>query len=159
MLAGQCDVGRRRMRTLLAGTYSAGELDAALDAVTLGSCAKSGAASARKKPAVSVEDARALFASAHEAAQAGDVTRCRTLGLEATRLAEPGQPIEVSSQLGGAIAVTNDCLAKNGDCATARKNFVAQYPKLYPQLVAQGVDEAQRESMFASSYPHCKGAP
>jgi serine/threonine protein kinase len=158
MLAGQCTGGRKRMRGLLAGAYAAGDLDDAVDAVTIGSCPK-GAGKRAPKATVSVEDARALFSEAQAASQAGDVAKCRRVGLDATRLAEPGQPIEVSSMLGGAIALTNDCLSKNGDCATARKNFVAQYPKLYPQLVAGGLDEAQRDSMFDASYPHCKKSP
>jgi hypothetical protein len=158
MLAGQCDAGRQRMRGLLAGSYSPVALEAALDAVTVGSCPK-GNTKRPPKAIVSVEDARALFGEAQAASQAADVAKCRRVGLDATRLAEPGQPIEVSSMLAGAIALTNDCLSKNGDCATARKNFVAQYPKLYPQIVALGVDEAQREAMFSSSFPQCKRSP
>jgi hypothetical protein len=158
MLAGQCAAGRKRMRGLLAGAYAAGDLDDAVDAVTIGSCPK-GAPKGAPKATLSSEDALALFTEAQAAAQAGDVAKCRRIGVDATHLAQPGQPVEVSSRLGGAIALTNDCLTKNGDCATARKNFVAQYPKLYPQIVALGVDEAQREAMFSSSFPQCKRSP
>jgi hypothetical protein len=61
--------------------------------------------------------------------------------------------------LSNVIAMTSECMAKNGDCATARKNFTAQYPKLYPQLVANGLDEAQRETMFKASFPNCAKSP
>jgi hypothetical protein len=134
------------------------DLEDAVDAVTLGSCPKA-AVKRVPKATVGAEDALGLFSEAQAASHAGDAAKCRRIGLDATRLAEPGQPIEISSRLAGAIAMTNDCLSKNGDCATARKNFIAQYPKLYPQLVAGGLDEAQRDAMFDSSYPHCKKSP
>ena len=160
MLAGQCELGRKRMRGLLVNQYSAAELEPALNALTPAACQKSNASvPADPALAISVDDARKLVAAAHEAWKAGDVARCRSLGNEATRLARPGLPQDVSVQLGSVIAMTSECMAKNGDCATARKNFTAQYPKLYPQLVANGLDEAQRETMFKASFPNCAKAP
>lgn len=168
MLAGKCDAGRQRMRGLLKGEYAGDALENTLDALTLGACkrgnvgaASSGSSStsssAGTSTSVSADDARALAISAHEAWKKGDVAQCRKVGAQATQLAQPGQPIETSSQLASAIGLANDCLSKNGDCANARKNFIAQYPKLYPQLVAGGVDVAQRDAMFDAAFPNCVG--
>jgi serine/threonine protein kinase len=160
MLAGQCEVGRKRLRGLIVNQYSAAELESALNALTPAACQKPNA-SAPVAPvsAINADDARKLVAAAQEAWKAGDVARCRSLGNEATRLARPGLPQDVSVHLSNVIAMTSECMAKNGDCATARKNFTAQYPKLYPQLVANGLDEAQRETMFKASFPNCAKSP
>jgi hypothetical protein len=152
MLAGDCEAGRNRLRSLLSHAYQGEALDRAIDANATPSCKR---AKAPADSAAAVE-MQALFTQAQQASQQKDVARCKAIS---QKLASFGKAHDIGNQpslrqLAHAVsAQITQCLVSARDCALARKRWRAEYERQFPDIVATGTD---LDRVFYESYPACK---
>ncbi len=161
MMGGDCAGGRAHLRKLMGGAFTGSALEAALDAQSIAAC-RAKAATPLGSPAFEAkrDEVQALLQKALDAQAAGDVAQCRAVGAEIQAYAAKHniatEPL-LKQTLHGAHAAITDCLAKNLDCAAARKSFETKYRTLFPELMTPAEYDQQIGPMFESAFPQCKG--
>lgn len=161
-MAGDCAAGRTKLTARLAPSYAGSALDAAVDGASIAKCRRSPPADTSSPEFQARRDAlQKLMTDASAARAAKDVEKCRSVGVEAQALAARdglGSDPRLKPLALGVTTSVAMCLADAGDagsCATARAQWRAQYRTLYPELVANGIDDAALDKMFHESFPKC----
>jgi hypothetical protein len=160
MMTGDCRGGRRVLQTMMRGKPGP-ELDAALDAQSTANCRNTAATvvGSPEQAALSKELA-AMTGEAIDAERQDDVARCKAVGVRLDGFVAKhkiaAEPV-LRHSAGAVSSIVTQCLAKNTDCAAARKTFEAQYRKIYVDLLSPDELDKGVDAMFDSSFPQCVG--